>query len=66
VIQQVADGIRIRFVPGARFRPELLEQVRRQILAECRFPLEITFEQVDEIGLEKSNKRRFVISSVPF
>lgn len=66
VNQEIAEAIKIRFVPGSGFRPEVLETVRRQILAECKFPLGITFEQVGEIGLAKSNKRRFVISTVPF
>lgn len=66
VRQDRPDAIEIRYVKGAAFTDTLLDDVRSQVLGNCRFPLQIAFTAVDEIPLEKSNKRRFVISQVPF
>ncbi len=66
VRQETPDAIRILVVAGQGFHAGLLEDVRRQILAASVFPLKITFDMTDAIPLAESNKRRFVISSVPF
>ena len=66
VRQERPESISIKYVRGAGFEPRALDDVRRQIAANCRFPLEIAFTEVEDIPLEKSNKRRFVISTVPF
>ena len=66
VRQEVPTRIRILYVPGRGFGSGLLDRVRREIHTQCAFPLDIDFEAVDQIPLERSNKRRFVISSVPF
>jgi phenylacetate-CoA ligase len=66
VRQERPESITVLYVRGAGFSERVLENVRRQILANCRFPLDVAFSEVDAIPVEKSNKRRFVISSVPF
>jgi phenylacetate-CoA ligase len=66
VRQEVPDRIRILIVRGRDFEAAVLDEVQAQIRSECRFPLGVQFEFVDDIPLEKSNKRRFVISAVPF
>jgi phenylacetate-CoA ligase len=66
VRQERPERIVVRYVKGQGFHDGLLEHARSQIAANCVFPLEIAFEPVEDIPLEKSNKRRFVISSVPF
>jgi len=66
VRQDRPEAIRILYVEGTGFAPQILERVRADILRNCRFPLQITFEPVEQIPLEQSNKRRFVISTVPF
>jgi len=64
--QDRPEAIRVLYVGGRGFEPGVLEHVRAEILSHCRYPLEITFECVDDVPVERSNKRRFVISSVPF
>lgn len=66
VRQSQPDSIRILYVPAERFTPEILDIVRQKIAQHCRQPPHIDFERVEEIPLEQSNKRRFVISTVPF
>ena len=66
VRQEEPESIAILYIPGPGFNAGVTEKVERQILEKCRFPLTIEFRKVDEIPLQKSNKRRFVISSVPF
>jgi phenylacetate-CoA ligase len=66
VRQERPEAIDIRYVEGPGFTPRALEAVRQQIEANCRYPLSMVFTAVREIPLEKSNKRRFVISTVPF
>jgi phenylacetate-CoA ligase len=66
VRQERPEAISILYVKGAGFDESILDAVRSQIVANCVFPLEIVFTEVDAIPLEKSNKRRFVISTVPF
>jgi hypothetical protein len=53
-------------VKGNGFEDALLARVRKEILDNCSYPLAIEFEAVETIPLEQSNKRRFVISEVPF
>lgn len=65
VRQEQPDRITILYVPGIDFTPNLLGELKTQILENCKFPLEIEFRAVTDIPLERSNKRRFVISSVP-
>jgi phenylacetate-CoA ligase len=66
VRQDQPGAITVLFVKGPGFGPGVLEDVRRQILEHCRFPLEVQYREVETIPLERSNKRRFVISTVPF
>jgi len=65
VRQEQSDRIKILYVPGDGFCPSLLVKLKTQILENCTYPLEIDFVAVTDIPLEKSNKRRFVISTVP-
>jgi phenylacetate-CoA ligase len=66
VRQERAEAIDMLFVPGKGFHAGILDRIRREILAGCTFPLEIRFREVADIPVEASNKRRFVVSSVPF
>lgn len=65
VRQNEPSSITIRYVPDASFHDGVLTRVEQEIREHCRYPLKIEFEPVEEIPLEKSNKRRFVISEVP-
>jgi phenylacetate-CoA ligase len=66
VRQERPEAITILYVRAQGFDDRILDGVRKQIAENCSYPLEVTFKEVDDIPLEKSNKRRFVISSVPF
>jgi phenylacetate-CoA ligase len=66
VRQERPEAITIRYVRGTGFQDGVLAEIRDQITANCTYPLQIAFAAVDDIPLEKSNKRRFVISTVPF
>ena len=66
VRQERPEAITVLFVKGDGFEESVLDTVRRQIAAHCVYPLEVAFTSVPDIPLERSNKRRFVISSVPF
>jgi phenylacetate-CoA ligase len=66
VRQDQPEHIRILYVKGQGFADRLLDHVRREILSNCSYPLRIDFEEVRDIPVERSNKRRFVISTVPF
>jgi phenylacetate-CoA ligase len=66
VRQQRPESISILYVKGPGFNEGIVDRVRAEILANCTYPLSIDFSSVAEIPLEKSNKRRFVISDVPF
>lgn len=60
------EEIDILYVPRYGFEETLLEKIRKQIHENCKYKLKINFKKVVDIPLEKSNKRRFVISSLPF
>jgi phenylacetate-CoA ligase len=64
--QRTPESITVLYVPAPGCTDSVLGRVRSQILQHCRFPLKVDFRAVEEIPLEKSNKRRFVISAVPF
>jgi phenylacetate-CoA ligase len=66
VRQERPDSIAILYVKGEDFEPGVLGRIRAEIGAHCRYPLEVEFTEVEVIPLERSNKRRFVVSSVPF
>jgi phenylacetate-CoA ligase len=66
VRQSEPASIRILYVPAAGFNPGILENIRAEISKHCTQAPRMDFEAVDDIPLEASNKRRFVISSVPF
>jgi phenylacetate-CoA ligase len=64
--QTEPDSIKILYVPAEGFTADVLEGIRSEIGRHCTHPPRIDFERTDEIPLEQSNKRRFVISTVPF
>ena len=66
VRQERLESITVLYVKGRGFEDAILDRVRHEVAANCVQPPEITFTAVDEIPLEQSNKRRFVISQVPF
>ncbi len=64
VRQNRLDRLEIFYVPGAGFNKRILETVIQKIQEHSLYKFDIRFVEVDRIPLEKSNKRRFVISSV--
>lgn len=66
VRQQAPEAITVLYVRGEGFSTQVLDRARQEIVSNCRFPLGVRFEEVAAIPLERSNKRRFVVSSVPF
>jgi phenylacetate-CoA ligase len=66
VRQERPESITVLYVKGKGFEASVLERVAAEIRQNCHYPLDIVFQAVDAIPLERSNKRRFVISSVPF
>jgi phenylacetate-CoA ligase len=66
VRQDRPEAITIRYVRASGFDAAVLEGIKREIAKNCVYPLEVTFVEVEDIPLEKSNKRRFVISTIPF
>lgn len=62
VIQERIDTITVKVVPNGTFDPVEWADLTRQIAEKGDPDLKIELELVQEIGLEKSNKRRFVIS----
>ena len=63
--QTVPDSIEVLYVPTDHFDASILATIRSQIHEHCQFKLAIQFRSVEDIPLERSNKRRFVISTVP-
>ena len=66
VRQERPEAITVLYVKGAGFEETILQRVEQEIVANCVTAPDITFTAVSEIPLERSNKRRFVISKVPF
>ena len=64
VIQEEKKSIEVLIVPRSDFRLEHWERAKRELLEKGDPDLEINMRLVDEIPVEKSNKRRFVISKV--
>jgi phenylacetate-coenzyme A ligase PaaK-like adenylate-forming protein len=64
VVQEERDSITIFIVPGPDFRRDCLTSLKAEILEKGDPDLKIIMEIVKEIPLEKSNKRRFVISKL--
>ncbi len=62
VIQKERDGIIIQIVPKADFNKEDIIKIKEEIWSKGDKSLKIQIEILDEIPLEISNKRRFVIS----
>jgi phenylacetate-CoA ligase len=66
VRQERPEAITILYVKGTGFEESVLGRIQGEIRANCAYPLEIEFVPVEVIPLERSNKRRFVVSHVPF
>ena len=66
VRQSEPASIQILYIQAPGFSQAILDRVRNEIAENCEYPLGIEFREVDEIPLEKSNKRRFVVSEIPF
>lgn len=64
VIQEERDRITVLLVPRADFRTEHWEHLKAEILDKGDPELNIDMKIVDEIPLERSNKRRFVVSKI--
>jgi phenylacetate-CoA ligase len=62
VIQEKSGEIIVELVPNADFREEHWTALKNEILEKGDPDLNIHLKLVNEIPLEKSNKRRFVIS----
>jgi phenylacetate-CoA ligase len=66
VRQSKLEEIDIYYVPAANFHKNILLEIRGQIDDNTHYKFIINFHEVQNIPLQKSNKRRFVISSLPF
>lgn len=64
VVQEERDRITVFIVPRPDFQPEHWDNLKVEILDKGDPDLKIDMTLVDEIPLEKSNKRRFVVSKV--
>ena len=67
IIQDRKDRIILKFVKGREFNPEMLEQIRRSLKKEfdrLGENLEVVTQIVDEIPMERTGKRRLLISKV--
>ena len=64
IIQSSLSQLIINYVQGDGFHEGILKKIELQINEKCLFKFEIKFNEVIEIPLEKSNKRRFVISKL--
>jgi phenylacetate-CoA ligase len=64
VIQEKAGEIIIEIVPRQDFKEEHWEAIKREILEKGDSDLEIKLKLVADIPMEKSNKRRFVVSKI--
>lgn len=62
VVQEERDRITVFLVPRADFLPEHWESLKAEILAKGDPEMKIDVKIVGVIPLEKSNKRRFVVS----
>lgn len=66
VRQSNLEELDIYYVPAEKFSPDCLTSINQQIHDNCRFKFKINFHKVSNIPLQKSNKRRFIISTLPF
>lgn len=64
VIQEEVESIEVLIVPGKDFQMEHWERARAELMEKGDPTLQINMKLVHDIPLEKSNKRRFVISKV--
>lgn len=64
VEQEKVEGITVKIVPGVGFTENICKKIEGEIHEKGDPSLEIDFEIVDKISLERSNKRRFVVSKV--
>jgi len=64
VVQESLGSITVRVVPNGPFDAKEWDQLRREILDKGDPDLDVQVEIVKEIPLERSNKRRFVISKL--
>lgn len=64
--QCIKEEINILYVPASNFSDSVLERIRKEIHSECVYKFKVNFNLVKNIPLQKSNKRRFVVSSIPF
>lgn len=64
VVQEERDRITVLLVPRSDFKPEHWESLKAEILEKGDSELIIEMKLVDEIPLERSNKRRFVVSTI--
>jgi len=67
IIQDRKDRIILKIVKGREFSPEILNMVRKSLESEFSKlggHLEINIEVVDEIPMERTGKRRILISKV--
>jgi phenylacetate-CoA ligase len=65
VVQETRDSIIVRVVPKGALDQEEWRELRRQIAERGDPDLDVKLEIVANIPLERSNKRRFVVSRLP-
>jgi len=67
IIQEQKDRVILKLVKGREFNPEMLEQIRKSLEKEfdkLGEKLEVDTQVVDEIPMERTGKRRILISKI--
>jgi phenylacetate-CoA ligase len=65
ICQKSVDRFHVQIVRGDRFRLENEDRIRTGWVKLLRAPLEVTFEYMDTLPLDRSGKLRHVVSEIP-
>lgn len=64
--QELKEEIDVIYVPADKFNNTTIKRIETKINEKSKYKFKINFYEVDEIPLLHSNKRRFIVSSIPF
>ncbi len=64
VYQEIKSKIIINFIPSQDFKPNILDNIKSQILKDCNNDLEVQFQEVSTIKPSPSGKSRLIISKL--
>jgi phenylacetate-CoA ligase len=65
ICQKSVDRFHVQIVRGDRYRLENEDRIRTGWIKLLRAPLEVTFEYMDTLPLDRSGKLRHVVSEIP-